>query len=434
MILIARRLIFTLIIGTLTLVPVSILRAGVQEEINARNRQIEEIQRQIDQYQQQIEQTSTKARTLSGEISTLNAQIKQIELQIKSLGLEVEETRAEIIGTQAQIIVAERKLELHKSALAQYIRILNQTDRENLTALLFKNRRLSDFFNNLKNLQDTQAKAQTSIVAIKEIKTELEQKKADLESKQEDLQRLKSLQVAAQRDVQSQKKTKDQLLKETKGQETRYQELVKRSQQDISRIRDQIFYLEQNGVTVDDAIKFGQLAAIAVGIRPAFLIAILEVESGLGRNVGTGNWLNDMYNCYKKLGQLARAEKEKDAFFQIINKLGLNPDTVRVSREPNYGCGGALGPAQFLPTTWLGYEEEVARLTDHNPPSPWNIEDAFTASAAKLARAGATKKTRAGEIAAAKAYISGSAACVKRICNSYANAVLSKAAAIGQSL
>jgi len=73
-------------------------------------------------------------------------------------------------------------------------------------------------------------------------------------------------------------------------------------------------------------------------------------------------------------------------------------------------------------------------LTGHNPPNPWSIEDAFMASAIKLSRAGAISKTKSGETAAAKAYISGSPSCTKAICNYYVNAVLSKAAIIEQNL
>ena len=408
--------------------------ANVQDEIDARNKQIEAIQKQIDQYQQQIDENNGKAATLASEITKLNAQINKVQLEIRSLGLAVDQTNADINNTQSQIQVAQNKLDLHKQALERYIKILYQTDQENLTQVLFKHATISNFFDNLKNLKDAQDGLRTAIVSIKDIKADLEQKESDLEDKKGELENLKSLQEAERRNLNSTKKDKDSLLKETKGQEARFQKLLKQSKDDIERIKEQVYYLQQNGVTVEEAIKFGQLAAIRVGIRPAFLIAVLEVESGLGKNVGKGNWLDDMYNCYLRLGKPSRAEAEKSAFLQIVNKLGLDPATVKVSCEPNYGCGGALGPAQFLPTIWLSYEDQVAQLSNHQPPSPWNIEDAFMASAVKLAHAGANAKTRSAEIAAAKAYVSGKASCTKRICTYYANAVLNKAAIIEQNL
>lgn len=413
--------------------PTFSVSANLQDEIDARNRQIEQLQKQIDQYQLQIDQNGQKAKTLSGEINSLNAQISKVLLEIKSLGIAIDQTNLEANSTQGQIDDAQKKLDLHKIALGQYIRILNRADQENLTQVLFKHATISSFFDNIKNLQDTQNNLRTTIISIRDLKSDLEIKKDDLLDKKNDLERLKNLEQSEKRTLDQAKNQKDKLLKDTKGQETKFQQLVKQSKQDIERIKEQVFYLQQNGVTVEEAIKFGQLAAIRAGIRPAFLIAILEVESGLGKNVGTGNWFTDMYNCYLKLGKPTRAEAEKAAFLTIVGNLGLNPDTVKVSREPNYGCGGALGPAQFLPTTWLAYEERVRNLIGRQP-NPWNIEDAFMASAVKLAAAGATAKTRSAEIGAAKAYIGGSTKCSSRICNYYSNAVLNKAAIIEQNL
>src|SRR3989344_742201 len=272
----------------------------------------------------------------------------------------------------------------------------------------------------------------------------LEIKGLELSVKKTDLEYLIGIQAVQKRSLGINRGEKDKLLKETKGQESKFQELIKQSQKDIEKIREQLTFLHQHGITAEDAVRYAQLAAIRAGIRPAFLLAILEIESRLGQNVGTGNWKDDMYECYIRLGTkyypnrkahyLQRAETEKNAFFAIIGKLGLNPDSVKVSREPNYGCGGAMGPAQFIPSTWLAYAEEVARLTGHNPPNPWSIEDAFMASAIKLAKGGADKQTRASESGAARAYIGGSTKCSSSICNYYSRTVLNKADELERNL
>ncbi len=70
-----------------------------------------------------------------------------------------------------------------------------------------------------------------------------------------------------------------------------------------------------------------------------------------------------------------------------------------------------MGPAQFIPTTWLLFEKRVADLTGHNPANPWNIEDAFTAAAIFLADSGAASRTTDGEMRAARTYISGKPSC-----------------------
>ncbi|HEY4484440.1 MAG TPA: lytic murein transglycosylase [Candidatus Paceibacterota bacterium] len=410
------------------------VNASAQEDIEIKNKQIEELRKQIDEYQQQIDEKGKNARSLSNEISIINSKISQIQTEIRSLALSIEKTSSEIDQTSEQIKEAEDKILKHRSALSASLRLLDQTEQENLIEMILKNENFSSFFNNLNNLQTTQESLRVTIEKVRELKSELEVREESLSERKEELENLRQIQQIEKRSVEQVRSEKNNLLKVTKGEEAKFQSLVKKSQADIEKIRAQVFYLQQNGVSAEEAVKYAQLAAIGVGIRPAFLLGILEIESGLGKNVGTGNWLKDMYQCYLKLKKPERAEQEKNAFFAIVTKLGLNPDTVKVSREPNYGCGGALGPAQFIPTTWLGYEADVARLTGHQPPNPWNVEDAFTASAIKLGRAGATAKTRSSEIAAAKAYISGKSNCSTSTCNYYANSVLRKAEAIEKAM
>lgn len=410
------------------------LFASVQDEIDSRQNQIEELNRQIEEYETEIQQKQGEAKTFSNEIFILNNTVKRLQSEINSLSLAIEQTKTQIELTAEQIIEAENDINKYQRSLGYFLRAINRTEQENLVEILVKNRTLAAFFDSLNHLQSAQTNLRTAIGQIKNLKSELENKNETLSEQKEELENLKSIQRVQQRSAEQTRLTKDILLRETKGEESRFQQLVKKSKANIETIRAQIFYLQQNGVTAEEAVKYGQLAALGTGIRPAFLLAILEIESGLGRNVGTGNWLDDMYQCYLRLGKPERAQAEKSAFLQIVSQLGLDPNQVKVSREPNYGCGGAMGPAQFIPTTWLGYAEEVARLTGHNPSNPWRVEDAFTAAALKLARAGATDQSKIGETRAAKAYLSGRPACTSYICNYYASAVLRKAAEIAQSL
>ena len=144
-------------------------------------------------------------------------------------------------------------------------------------------------------------------------------------------------------------------------------------------------------------------------MRPAFLLGVLEMESRLGQNVGTGNWRYDMYNCYRERGWVTFAENQKNAFLGICRQLGIDPDSQPVSARPSAykGCGGAMGIAQFMPLTWMGYKDEISQKTDGDFPNPWDPKDAFTAAAIKLARDGANMQNEAGERRAYSIYLSG---------------------------
>jgi peptidoglycan hydrolase CwlO-like protein len=433
-------LLFILLLPAFILPVFCVKSATVQEEINARNKQIQDIQRQIEEYQKQIDETGSRAETLSGEISKLNAQIDQIQLEIKSLSISIDQTNYEIGDTQNKIKDSENKLELHKKALSNLISLLYQIDQENLTTVLIKNNRLSDFFDNLRNIESIQNNIKVTIDEIKKTKLDLEEKQLSLEDKQGELQKLKTFQESAKQSLGSDKNAKDKLLKETKGQEAKYQEMVKKSQKDIEAIRSQITYLEQNGITAEEAVKYGQLAALRTGIRPAYLLAELNQESGLGINVGKCTLVDTVSGASRHIvtGKVSakgiNPTRDLPLFLSIVAELGKDPMQTLISCWPGYGWGGAMGPAQFIPSTWMGYRDQVSQLTGHNPANPWSIEDAFVAAAAKLAHDGADSKTRAGEVAASKKYFCGNTKSTKSSCVNYANSVQNRAAAIEQNL
>src|SRR3989344_5916783 len=419
--------------------------AAVEDEIAERQQQIEELQRQIEEYQNQIETNQSQAKTLETAISSLNVQIRQVSLAIKSLELSMGQTSSEILSTESQISEAEDKINKHRDAIIQFLKITYENDQKTLTEIMLSNENLSDFFTALNNIRVNQEKLKVTIDEMRSLKADLEIKQENLENKKTDLERARRLQEIEKRSVDSAKATQAKLLKDTKGQESKYQELVKKSQRDIEAIRAQIGYLIQNGVSAEEAVKFGHLAAIGAGIRPAFLLAELEQESALGSNVGkcyivdatSGKTVRFANGQIYQYG--IKPDRDLGLFIKITTELGL--DSFHTPISCANGWGGAMGIAQFIPSTWMGYRDSVSRITGRTPANPWNIEDGITAAALKFAKDGANTKTATGEIAASRRYYCGSAVRTSRIslaiwysCVNYANSVQRKATEIEKNL
>jgi len=424
--------------GVFFLLVFNFTQASVQDEIDARSRQIEEIQKQIDEYQQQIEQTQSTSKTLESAIKGLNSKIGQLTLEIKSLELSIKQTAVAITDAENKINDANNKILKHRGALAQYLKAIYENDQKSLTEILLKNANLSDFFTDVNNIRTNQDNLQLVIGDIKKLRHGIEVQQGDLEDKKTELERARRLQEIEKRSIDSTKALQAKLLKDTKGQESKYQEMVKKSQKDIEAIKAQIGYLIQNGVSAEEAVKYAQLAAIGAGIRPAYLLAELEQESALGSNVGkcyitdTTSGATHHVTNGKIYSKGIHPTRDLALFLSITAELGKDPFQTPISC--GQGWGGAMGAAQFIPSTWMGYREEVSRITSHSLPNPWNFEDAFVAAATKLSRDGASSKTRAGEVAASKRYYCGNATSTKSGCINYANSVQRLAAEIEKNL
>lgn len=421
-----------------------IIAAGVNAQTKEElKNQVETLEKQVFVYEKIIDEKQSQTKTLKNELEILKQDIAKKELEIKRTNIKVKNLNLEIAETEDSIKESSERIEATKKILVSYLRDLYKLGRTDLIAMVLNSPRISHFFDEIKALENINSKAKDALGKYKTLKIRFEEEKANLEEDRYELLNLNSLLEIEKKNLGQENKQKDQLLKKTKGEEKKFQVILKDKKKDLATLKSQLFYLEATGISAEEALKHAELAAAKTGIRASYLLAVLEVETGrqfengvltVGTNLGSGHWKKDMYDCYVRLGKRTAAERQKQAYFAITNKLNYDPDKMPVSRAPRYGCGGAIGPAQFLPGTWLLYESRVAELIGKNPPDPWKIEAAFMAAALFLSDSGADKKTTTAERTAAKIYLSGSASCQKYICNLYANNVISLAAIIDRNI
>ncbi len=396
---------------------------SVLAQEDGREAKIRQLESQIESYTQEIAKKQSQAQSLANQISIFELQIKQILAEIDATNLTIAQLSSAIHSKEVSIGNKENEIKEQNALLAEYLRQAARNDAGSLLEFILKNEKFSDFYNDLNYLSNVQKKIQETLTTIKGLKEKLIKEKEDLESDKAEQEQLKRIQARQKTNMENSKKQKQKLLDETRGQEKTYQQLIAKARADIEAIKNQPYNLAMGfKMTFEEALNNAMKASQHAGVRPAFLMAIVKIESDWGGNVGKGNWRADMH------------PRDFNAFASITSALGLNPDSTPVSKKPYYGWGGAMGPAQFIPTTWLLYEAAVANLTGHNPPSPWNIEDAFTASGLKLAEAGANKQTYAAESKAAKIYIAGGRWNTSLTARIYANNVMAEAARIQKDI
>ncbi len=379
--------------------------------------ELKDLEAQIQAVSGTISETQKQGASLSRDISVLDAKIREAKLQIKQREAAVTRLSQGISEKNKSISTLDEKMDREKHSLAQILRKTKYQDNQTLLDFALQNKSLSSFFVDVDAFQTVSGALKQSFEAITYTKNDIMAAKTELEDTKQQELAAKVAQELAKKKVETNQKEKQGLLTVTKGQEKEYQKILSDKQKQAATIRAALFELSGT-----KAINFGAAYDLAVkvqgitGIRPAFLLGIITEESNLGQNVGKGTWKVDMHPT-----------RDQPIFAQITAELGLDPDQMPVSKKAWYGYGGAMGPAQFIPSTWVLYKDKVGRLTGHVPPNPWNAQDAFTASALLLKDNGAIAGDKSSEQRAAVCYLAGCGNAKKTAYQFYGNDVMALA-------
>ncbi|MCK4520585.1 lytic murein transglycosylase [Candidatus Parcubacteria bacterium] len=369
----------------------------------------EEIEKDINKTETEKKSLENKIYSLRKKIQNLNYKINQSSLIIKDLGLQITDTESSIDETTLGI-------EDLKENMAELLRLIYEEDQKSLIEIFLSEKELSDFFDNLVALEILNSENQEILKNIKSLKTYLENQKQSLDGEKEDREKTLAVYNLQKQENAEIKTEKEYFLKLTEKEYQKYIKDKEATDKTASEIRARIFEL----VGVAKAPTFGEAYELAkyvegvTGIRPAFLLAILTQESNIGKNVGQCYLKNTKTGdgIYIKTGRTApktMGPKSIPKFLEITKSLGRDPYSTPVSccmyyKGKPYGWGGAMGPAQFIPSTWVLYKDKIKAVTGKTA-DPWNIKDAFLASGIYLTELGCTKN----EFKAAMHYFSGSA-------------------------
>ncbi len=332
--------------------------------------QLSQLEGQIDQYQNQITADQQKGTSLTGAINTLNAQIAKLNLQIQAINLSLQEINSQITQTTSQIGVTRGEIVSEKTTIGNLLNALNKNDRTGFLESFLKNPQLSTLWDDSENIALFESNLNADVAQLNTLTGTLQDQNQQLAQSQSAAQTAEQYAAAQAQQVAASKAQQAQLLAATKSDAAAKAALAAQAKATAAQIRNQIFQLLGGGsLTFGQAYQYAKVASQATGVNAALILAILNRESALGQNVG---------QCSYKT---AMSPSNIPIFLQIVQQLGLNPTQMLVSCPNADGVyGGAMGPAQFEPSTWELYVSQIAAITGDNPPSPWSNADAFVAT------------------------------------------------------
>lgn len=382
----------------------------------------------LKELQAQLSKQKAKSGSLQQNVNALIAQINSTQTKIRDKISTIGKLSKEIGQKTKAINDLSAELDREHDSMAQLLKRTNDLDQKGAAYVLLSPDSVTNFYQDLDDFLSIKQSLYASLDKIKQIKSLTENQKEDLQNKQAQTLDAKNALESEKKKLSVSQIEAKKLLDTSKTEEQRVAATVAEQQKKVSAIESKLFSFAggaTKAIQFKEAYTYAQEASAATGVRSAIILAILTQESNLGANVGTCNRAGDPPS--KSWINVMHPTRDQPIFKRITAALGLNPDTTPVSCPYGGGYGGAMGPAQFIPSTWALYESKVAAALGKSTANPWVARDAIMASAMLMKANGATGGETAERNAACR-YYSGRSCDGKKPYNSfYGNSVMALA-------
>ncbi len=399
---------------------------------------LRDLEAQIQSVNQTIVKTQAEGKSLSNEISILEAKIKESKLQIKKHETAVSRLNQSIKEKDRTLTALNEKVDREKDSLAQILRKTDYLSQYTLIDFALQGDTLSNFFADGDSFTTLKKALNQSFEDIRITKNDVETVKDKLEDDKQEEQLRKAETENQKKKVESNQLEKKTLLTVKKNEESTYKKVLSEREAQAAKIRAALFDLrDSNAIPFGTALDYANLASKATGVRPAFILAILTQESSLGENVGscyvsmTQDGSGSSIKSGKIFSNVMHPSRDIPIFINLVKQLGRDPFQTRISCPiAGIGWGGAMGPSQFIPSTWSLYVSRLSRAVGTSVPDPWNPSHAIMATAMYLSDMGADTQQLIDEKNAACKYYSGKVCSRLREGNSYGTQVMARVSAI----
>jgi len=369
----------------------------------------EELLDKKEGYQEELEDLEKDAEKTQSEINAVGYEISKTQSVIFQTSQIIDKYEEEIKEKEEEIKTKEENIEFKRQIIAEYLRLFRRNSIEIGLITFDFEKDLGDYLRRIESFEDFQFKIGEALRVIEEEKNEVDKVKEEAEEKKEKKEEVLEIHEKQKKNLVYLENEKQAILSETNFS-------ISEMKSKISKINNKLNAFLGGDFDMDDLIDAVKYADKKTGVRKEFIFAMLDKETDLGRFTG---------GCYYSHLKKHMKDADRDVFKDLMDDLGYDKDDKKLSCWPGYGYGGAMGVAQFMPTTWIGYNKEISSITGNNPANPWRLEDGVLGMALKLERAGADKKSK--EHYAAKLYYCGgpSSPYWNNKCEAYADTVIS---------
>lgn len=391
--------------------------------------QLKDLQAEADKLQQDLNNKVGERKSLESELSIINTRISQSKNQIKQTSTQIKKISVDINVKEKKIQTLAENISQNKKYITDTLGAIRKLDDVRAVIAFSKDESFSEVFSDLGSYRAMQGVLSDKLDSLKTNKKVVEVEKEVLQDKKEETEALKQKQEQDKKEEEVRSKEKKDLITVTKQQEKDFQKVLDEKKKKVAEIKARLFSFaggQTEAIPFATALLDAQLAEAQTGTPAAFTLAILMQESALGANVGkcyltdtsTGVGINTRTNAI--MSSVMKPSRDVQPFLAITSSLGYDWKKTIVSCPIAGvgGWGGAMGPAQFIASTWQSIASRISDITGSS--NPWNAKDAIVGSSVYLSKLGAGNSYLSQIKAACKYYGTGGSNC------SYGRQVMAK--------
>jgi murein DD-endopeptidase MepM/ murein hydrolase activator NlpD len=198
----------------------------LKQNISSHQDEIKKLEEEIQQYQNRLVEVGNQKKSLQNEVKTIDLTRSKLASDAKLTQVRILATNEKIKKLSGSIDLNQERIEKNISLVGDIIHRIDQHDSDTLAEVILGNASLSDFLQEVNDMERLQSSIRDSIASLNRLKEDLGVQKSSFQAQQKDLLSLNT-QLTDQKKLADQKRREqDQLLKETKNQESSYKKLL----------------------------------------------------------------------------------------------------------------------------------------------------------------------------------------------------------------
>ena len=217
----------------------------ISGEISEKRDRISEINQQSEVFKQNISAKQHEAASLKNEVYLLDNQIGLTNLDISRTEQEAEKIKLEIDKLQTEIDYKTDNINGQKEQISELIRLIYQQNQKSYLEVALLNESFSEFFNEIKYLNNLEEGIKDELDTFQVLKHELEVQHEDLSGKRNELDDTKVSLINQKSDLGSQVSFQELLLDQTKSSEAEYQNMLDELMAEAQQTQIEISSLEK---------------------------------------------------------------------------------------------------------------------------------------------------------------------------------------------